>query len=274
MNITTYKRLTAPDIQSQKGKEPIVCLTAYTASQATIMDPYVDFILVGDSLGMVVYGLPSTLSVTVDMMVAHGAAVVRGSKRACIVIDLPFGSYQETPQQAFQTASRLLRETGANAVKLEGGEEMAATIEFLTHRGIPVCGHIGLMPQTIQTMGGYKISGKNDLQINKIINDGKAVANAGAFAVVLEGVVEPVAQRITETLEIPTIGIGASLQCDGQILVCDDIFGIFQNFKPKFVKKYAELGSEMDKAISTYAKEVKSRQFPQKEHCFYPAQKK
>lgn len=267
------KRITIPEIVAKKLKEPIVSLTAYTASIAQIMDPYVDLILVGDSLGMVIYGLDTTLAVTVEMMIEHGKAVMRGSKRACVMIDLPFASYQESPQQAFQTAARILQETGATAVKLEGGEEMAETVEFLTKRGIPVCGHVGLMPQSVQTMGGFKVAGKNDAQIQKVIQDSHAIANAGAFAIVLEGVVEPVAKMITEQLIIPTIGIGASPACDGQVLVCDDIFGTFQGFKPKFVKRYAQIGALMEDAVKAYATEVKNRQFPSSEYCFYNLQK-
>lgn len=262
------KRLTVPNIMARKHKEPIVSLTAYTASAAKIMDPYVDLILVGDSVGMVIYGLETTLAVTTDMMIEHGKAVMRGSKRACVMIDLPFASYQESPQQAFRTASRILKETGAAAVKLEGGKEMAETVNFLTKRGIPVCGHIGLMPQTVQTMGGFKVAGKNNAQIEKVIQDSHAIADAGAFSIVLEGIVEPVAHKITEQLTIPTIGIGASLTCDGQVLVCDDIFGVFQGFKPKFVKRYAQIGKIMEEAVKSYSDEVRNRNFPTMEYCF------
>ncbi len=262
------KRLTVPNMIAKKNKEPIVSLTAYTVSVAQIIDPYVDLILVGDSLGMVVYGLDTTLAVTVEMMIEHGKAVMRGSKRACVTIDLPFASYQASPQQAFQTAARILQETGAAAVKLEGGEEMAKTVEFLTKRGIPVCGHVGLMPQTVKTMGGFKVVGRNPLQIEKVIRDSHAIAKAGAFAIVLEGVIESVAKTITEQLSIPTIGIGASSVCDGQVLVCDDIFGVFQGFKPKFVKRYAQIGETMKDAVQLYASEVKSRKFPSAEYYF------
>lgn len=263
------RRLTVPEIMKRKGGEPIVSLTAYTASIAKIMDPYVDLILVGDSLGMVIYGLPTTLSVTLEMMIEHGKAVMRGSERACVMIDLPFAAYQESPQQAFRNAARILQETGAAAVKLEGGEEMAETVDFLTKRGIPVCGHVGLMPQAVQMMGGFKVSGKNDAQVQKIIRDSHAIADAGAFAIVLEGIIEPIAQEITEQLSIPTIGIGASPACDGQVLVCDDVFGVFQGFKPKFVKRYADVGMIMEEAVKNYASEVKARTFPSMDYCFH-----
>lgn len=273
MTTKRIRRITVPDIQARKNKLPIVSLTAYTTPIARLMDPYVDLILVGDSLGMVIYGMPTTLGVTTDMMIAHGCAVMRGSQQACVVIDLPFGSYQESPQQAFQTASRILKETGAAAVKLEGGEEMAETVSFLTQRGIPVCGHIGLMPQLVQTMGGFKVSGKNEEQSNKVLKDGQAIANAGAFAIVLEGVVEPVAKMITQNIAIPIIGIGASPTCDGQVLVSDDIFGIFDEFTPRFVKRYATIGKQMEEAVKAYAQEVKERSFPAMEHCFQPVGK-
>ncbi|MDI2090363.1 3-methyl-2-oxobutanoate hydroxymethyltransferase [Commensalibacter oyaizuii] len=269
-NNDTVKRLTVPDIMAKKGKDPVVSLTAYTTPVAQLMDSYVDLVLVGDSLGMVIYGLPTTLSVTTEMMIAHGQAVMRGTKRACVMVDLPFASYHESPQQAFRTAARILQETGAAAVKLEGGEEMAETVEFLTKRGIPVCGHVGLMPQAVQMMGGFKVAGKNDIQIQKVIQDSHAIANAGAFAIVLEGIIEPVAQTITQQLSIPTIGIGASPTCDGQVLVCDDIFGVFQGFKPKFVKRYAQVGQIMEEAVKQYASEVRSRSFPSMEYCFQP----
>lgn len=270
MSNTPIKRLTVPNIMAKKGKEPIVSLTAYTTPVAQLMDEHVDLVLVGDSLGMVIYGLDTTLAVTTEMMIAHGQAVMRGTKRACVMIDLPFGSYQESPMQAFRTASRVLQETGAAAVKLEGGEEMAETVEFLTKRNIPVCGHVGLMPQAVQMMGGFKVAGKNDDGVQKVIRDSHAIANAGAFAVVLEGVVEPVAETITQQLAIPTIGIGASPACDGQVLVCDDIFGVFQGFKPKFVKRYAQVGETMQSAVKQYADEVRSRVFPSMEYCFQP----
>ena len=235
------KRITVPQISAKKNKEPIVSLTAYTASVAQIVDPHVDLILVGDSLGMVIYGFDTTLAVTVEMMIEHGKAVMRGSKNACVMVDLPFASYQENPQQAFRNAARILQETGAAAVKLEGGEEMAETVEFLVKRGIPVCGHVGLMPQAVQT-----------IQIEKVMRDSNAIANAGAFAIVLEGVVESVAKTITEQLSIPTIGIGASPACDGQVLVCDDIFGVFKdlnqnllNGMPKLVKQWKRQSNHM-----------------------------
>ncbi len=232
-----------------KGGTPIVGLTAYTAPIARLLDPEVDFLLVGDSVGMVVYGFASTLPVTVEMMIAHGAAVVRSTARALIVVDLPFGSYQESREQAFRNAARLLAETGCSAVKLEGGSEMADTVRFLTLRGIPVMGHVGLMPQSV-----------ND--------DAAAIAAAGAFALVIEGTVEPVARAITEAVPVPTIGIGASPMCDGQILVTDDVLGLFAQFKPRFVRRYAELGPLIAAAAKTYAADVRARRFPTSEHCF------
>lgn len=270
MTNTPVKRLTVPNIIAKKGKEPIVSLTAYTTPMAQLMDDHVDLILVGDSLGMVIYGLETTLPVTTEMMIAHGQAVMRGAKKACVMVDLPFASYQESPQQAFRTASRILQETGAAAVKLEGGEEMAETVAFLTQRNIPVCGHVGLMPQAVQMMGGFKVAGKNDTSVQKVIRDSHAIANAGAFAVVLEGVIEPIAATITQQLAIPTIGIGASPACDGQVLVCDDVLGVFQGFKPKFVKRYAQVGQIMQDAMKEYAEEVRARTFPSMEYCFQP----
>jgi 3-methyl-2-oxobutanoate hydroxymethyltransferase len=261
-------RITVPEIAGRKGGEPIVCLTAYTAPMAEWLDPHVDLLLVGDSLGMVVYGFDTTLSVTLDMMIAHGAAVRRGTKRALVVVDLPFGSYQESPQVAFRAAARVMAETGCSAVKLEGGREMAETIAFLVQRGIPVMGHVGLMPQSVNSLGGFRARGRSDHQADDISTDAAAVAEAGAFAVVLEGIVEPLARRITAQLRVPTIGIGASPHCDGQILVTEDVLGIFQAFTPKFVKRYAEIGQEIGRAAAAYAEEVRRRRFPGPEHCF------
>lgn len=264
------RRLTVPHIQAMKGKVPIVSLTAYTTSVAAAMDEAVDLILVGDSVGMVIYGMETTMAVTVEMMIAHTKAVMRGTQRACVMVDLPFGSYQKSPEQAFETSARLLAETGAAAVKLEGGVEMAETIAFLTRRGVPVCGHIGLMPQSVQVMGGFKITGKNEEQSKKVIEDAQAVVEAGAFAIVLEGVIEPVAAQITDMLAIPTIGIGASPHCDGQVLVSEDLFGSFGGFVPRFVKQYAHFAADMRAAVQEYAADVRSRTFPAPEHCFYP----
>lgn len=270
MSATNKKtgRISVPDLRARKGGEPIVCLTAYTTPMAQRLDDHCDLLLVGDSLGMVVYGMDSTLSVTVDMMVNHGKAVMRGAKNACVVVDLPFGSYQESKEQAFRTASHILAETGCAAVKLEGGAEMADTIEFLSARGVPVMAHIGLMPQQVNTMGGFKSQGRDDDAAIKMINDAKAVAKAGAFSVVVEGTVEAVARRITKAIDVPTIGIGASVACDGQVLVTEDILGLFSDFTPKFVKRYANLGDAVSEAVGQYADDVRNRKFPADEHCF------
>ena len=270
MSATTRKqgRITVPAIRARKGVEPIVCLTAYTTPMAQRLDQHCDLLLVGDSLGMVVYGMESTLAVTVDMMINHGKAVMRGSANACVIVDLPFGSYQESKEQAFRTASRILAETGCAGVKLEGGAELADTIEFLSQRGIPVMAHIGLMPQQVNTMGGFKSQGRGEEAAAKVIADAKAVAKAGAFSVVVEGTVEAVARLITAEIDIPTIGIGASVACDGQVLVTEDILGLFSDFTPKFVKRYADLGDQVSKAVESYATEVRNRQFPTDDHCF------
>lgn len=261
------KRISVTDIRARKGGEPIVCLTAYTTPVAERLDPIVDLILVGDSVGMVLYGFESTLPVTLEMMIAHGAAVRRGAKAACLVVDLPFGSYQESPEIAFRAAARVMAETGCSAVKLEGGQEMAPTIAFLTARGVPVMGHVGLMPQSVNT-GGYRARGQDRKQAEQIKADAAAVAEAGAFAIVLEGVVESLAREITATLPVPTIGIGASPACDGQVLVTDDLVGLFSGFKPKFVKRYAEVGDEIARAAAAYADDVRARRFPAPEHTF------
>ena len=261
-------RQSVPALRARKGGEPIVCLTAYTAPVARLLDPHVDLLLVGDSLGMVVYGLDSTLPVTLDMMIAHGAAVVRASERACVVVDLPFGSYQESKETAFRASARVMAETGAQAVKLEGGLEMAETVAFLTARGIPVMGHVGLTPQSVNTLGGYKAVGRDAEAAERIAADARAIAEAGAFTLVIEGTMEQLARRITEEVAIPTIGIGGSPACDGQVLVTDDMLGLFGAFQPKFVKRYANLGETVSEAAATYAAEVRSRAFPGPEHCF------
>jgi len=261
-------RVSVPALRARKGGEPIVCLTAYTAPVARLLDPHVDLLLVGDSLGMVIYGFDSTLPVTLDMMIAHGAAVVRGSERACVVVDLPFGSYQESPQAAFRASARVMAETGAQAVKLEGGLEMAETVAFLTARGIPVMGHVGLTPQSVNTLGGYKAVGRDEAAAERIAADARAIAEAGAFSLVIEGTMESLARRITEEVAIPTIGIGGSPACDGQVLVTDDMIGLFGAFQPKFVKRYAELGTAVGEAAASYAAEVRARSFPGPEHCF------
>jgi 3-methyl-2-oxobutanoate hydroxymethyltransferase len=256
-----------PDITARKGSAPLVVLTAYTTPVARLVDAHCDIALVGDSVGMVLHGMASTLGVTLEMMILHGRAVVRGLTRAMAVIDMPFGSYEESPAQAYRNAARLVSETGAPAVKLEGGAHMADTIAFLTARGVPVMAHIGLTPQAVNTLGGYKVVGR-DAEAARVMEDAVAVQEAGAFAVVLEKVPVGLAGRITAALRIPTIGIGAGVDCDGQVLVVDDMLGLFTEFRPKFVKRYADLGALADQAIATYAAEVRARAFPAPEHGF------
>ncbi|TCQ10077.1 ketopantoate hydroxymethyltransferase [Rhizobium sp. PP-F2F-G36] len=265
---TSRRRLTPSAIQALKGERPIVSLTAYTTPIARLLDPHVDFLLVGDSLGMVLYGMESTLGVTLEMMIAHGQAVMRGTSAACVVVDMPFGSYQESREQAFRNAARILKETGCSAIKLEGGAEMAETVDFLSSRGIPVLGHVGLMPQLVNTTGGYRSLGRTEREAAKIRRDAKAIDDAGAFAIVVEGTVEPLAREITGSLKAPTIGIGASPACDGQILVSDDMLGLFNDFKPRFVKHFANLAPQISAAAEAYAAEVKARSFPGPEHTF------
>ncbi len=268
MSATAKKIAPMPsDIVARKGGTPLVCLTAYTTPIAQLTDPHCDIVLVGDSVGMVLHGMTSTLGVTMDMMVMHGQAVARGLTQAMMVIDMPFGSYEESPEQAFHNAARLMRETGACAVKLEGGVELAPTIRHLTSRSIPVMAHIGLTPQAINTLGGYKVQGRGDDK-TRVLADADAISDAGAFAVVLEKVPANLADEITARIPIPTIGIGASVGCDGQILVVDDMLGLFTAFKPKFAKRYATLGDDADKAIAAYADEVRTRSFPAAEHVF------
>lgn len=268
MSVTgNIKRLTAVDIRARKGGDPLVCLTAYTTPIARLTDPHCDVLLVGDSLGMVIYGFDSTLPVTLDMMIRHGQAVMRGSQRAMVVIDLPFGSYEASPQQAFNTAARVMAETGAGAVKLEGGVAMAPTIEFLAARGIPVMAHVGLTPQAVNAFGGYTVQGRG-AAAQKIMDDAAATVDAGAFSVVLEKIPASLADRITRDITVPTIGIGASAGCDGQILVVDDMLGLFTDFRPKFVERYAELGKAADEAIAGYAADVRARRFPGPQHVF------
>ncbi|MFZ5963446.1 3-methyl-2-oxobutanoate hydroxymethyltransferase [Thalassococcus sp. BH17M4-6] len=268
MSATARKTAPMPDdIRARKGGAPIVSLTAYTTPMAQLMDGVCDFVLVGDSVGMVLHGLPSTLGVTMEMMIMHGRAVARGLKTSMMVVDMPFGSYEESPQQAFRNAARIMSETGAGAVKLEGGVAMAETIAFLVKRGVPVMAHIGLTPQSINTLGGYKVQGRGDAA-DALMADADAVAQAGAFAVVLEKVPAALADRITEEVPIPTIGIGASANCDGQILVVDDMLGLFTAFKAKFVKRYAHLGDDAKAAVAAYAEEVQARAFPGPEHVF------
>jgi 3-methyl-2-oxobutanoate hydroxymethyltransferase len=267
------KRLTVPGIRKRKQDgvtaEPVVMLTAYTARQAQLLDAHCDLLLVGDSLGQVIYGLPSSVPVTMDMMVAHGAAVVRGSYHSVVIVDMPFGAYEESPQQAFANASRLLKETGCAGVKLEGGEAMAETVSFLVARGIPVVGHVGLTPQAVNTLGGYNARGRSDAEASKIIADAVALDRAGAFAVVIEGVVEPIAIEATKAVACITIGIGGSAQCDGQVLVTEDMVGMFERV-PRFVKRFAEVGDTIADAAARYAAEVRARTFPGAEQTYQP----
>ena len=267
------KRLTVPAIQRRKfegtTQEPLVMLTAYTVRMAQLLDPHCDILLVGDSLGQVVYGLPSTLPVTLDMMCAHGAAVVRGSYHSVVIVDMPFGSYEGSPEKAFASASRVLAETGCAAVKMEGGAVLAPTIKFLTERGIPVMAHIGLTPQAINALGGYGARGKSQEEHAKILGDAKAVAEAGAFSMVVEGVMEPIGRAVTEAVDIPVIGIGASAQCDGQVLVAEDMLGMFER-TARFVKKFDNLAERISDAAARYAEEVRSRQFPGVEQTYLP----
>lgn len=262
------KRITASQIRARKGAEKITVLTAYTAPFAAIIDPHVDMLLVGDSLGMVVYGFDSTLPVTTEMMIAHGRAVVNASAHAMVVVDMPFLShYQASREQAFAACARVMAETGCGAVKLEGGIELADTIQFLSERGIPVLAHVGLMPQRVHALGGYRSQGKNEAEKRRIIADAKAVAQAGAFAVVVEAVREPIAREVTAQVEIPIIGIGASAACDGQVLVVDDMAGITAH-SPGFVKRYADIGAQLEGAVKRYVADVKSGAFPSEEHIY------
>jgi len=263
------KRLTVPAIRAAKGKLPVVMLTAYTIRMAQILDPHCDILLVGDSLGQVLYGLPSSVPVSLEMMIAHGAAVVRGSYHSLVVVDMPFGSYEESPEQAFRSAARILKESGAAAVKLEGGEAMAPTIAFLAARGVPVVGHVGLTPQAVNILGGYGARGRSEAERAKLLRDARAVADAGAFAIVVEGVVEPLAVEITRAVEVPTIGIGGSVECDGQVLVIDDMLGMFDRV-PRFVKKYENLADRIEAAVASYASEVRSRAFPTADQTYQP----
>ena len=262
-----HKRVTAPDIRARKGLAPIVMLTSYHAHTARILDAHCDVILVGDSLGMVMHGLETTIPVTLDMMILQGHAVMRGSRRALVVVDLPFGSYETSREQAFMTAARVLKETGCGAIKLEGGQRMAETIRFLAERGVPVMAHVGLTPQSVMALGGFKAQGRDPADWAPIAADARAVAEAGAFAVVLEALAEPLAAEITREIAIPTIGIGASPACDGQVLVLEDMLGL-SPWAPKFVKRYTSLGPAIEAAVASYAAEVRSRRFPGPEHVY------
>lgn len=264
---TAVKRVTAPDIRARKNGEPIVMLTSYHAHTASLVDRYCDVILVGDSLGNVMHGFETTVPVTLDMMILQGHAVMRGSKHALVVVDMPFGSYEASKEQAFHSAARIMKETHCGAVKLEGGKRMAETIAFLTQRGIPVMGHIGLTPQSINTLGTFRAQGRSEAAWAPIEEDAKAVAEAGAFSMVVEAVAEPLAKKITSMIDVPTIGIGASNACDGQVLVLEDMLGL-SPWTPKFVKRYANLGPAIQEAIESYANEVRSRAFPGPEHVY------
>jgi 3-methyl-2-oxobutanoate hydroxymethyltransferase len=261
------KRLTVPKLKAMKGGDPIVMLTAYTARMAQLLDPHCEILLVGDSLGQVIYGLPSTVPVTLEMMCAHGAAVVRGSWHSVVAVDMPFGSYEASPEQAFGSASRILKETGAAAVKLEGGEAMAETVAFLSRRGIPVVGHVGLTPQAVNALGGYGARGRSEAEAAKILADARAVAEAGCFLLVVEGVMEELAAELTRSVACPTIGIGASPSCDGQVLVTEDMLGLFER-TPRFVKRYDDLGARIEAAASAFAAEVRGRIFPAEEQLY------
>lgn len=267
------RRLTVPAIRARKQNgvtdEPIVMLTAYTARQAQLLDAHCDVLLVGDSLGQVIYGLPSTIPVTLDMMANHAAAVVRGSYHSVVVVDMPFGSYEQSPQQAFESATYLLKASGAAAVKLEGGATMAETVSFLIQRGIPVMGHIGLTPQAVNVLGGYMARGRSDAEAEKIVSDAKALDEAGCFAIVVEGVVEPIAIAVTKAITSPSIGIGGSAQCDGQVLVTEDMLGMFDRV-PRFVKRYEKIGEIIEAATVRYAEEVRNRTFPGPEQTYQP----
>ncbi|MCX7890312.1 MAG: 3-methyl-2-oxobutanoate hydroxymethyltransferase [Rhodobacteraceae bacterium] len=268
---TPSRRVTPLDIRARKGRDgidaPLVCLTAYTTPVARLADGECDIVLVGDSVGMVLHGMASTLEVTLEMMILHGRAVARGLEKALFVVDMPFGTYEEDPGQAFRNAARLMRETGCHAVKLEGGQHMAETIRFLVQRGVPVMGHVGLTPQGVNVFGGYRVQGRGP-DAARILADAEAVAAAGAFAIVIEKVPERLAAEITRAVPVPTIGIGASAACDGQILVIDDMLGLFTAFRPKFVRRFAELGAEAAQAVAAYARAVRAREFPGPEHVF------
>src|SRR4029079_1228005 len=267
------KRMTAPALRARKAdgktEQPIVALTAYTMRMAQLLDPHCDMLLVGDSLGQVIYGLPSTIPVSLDMMCAHGAAVVRGSWHALVAVDMPFGSYEGSPELAFANCSRVMKETGCAAIKLEGGEAMAPTIRFLSERGIPVVGHVGLTPQAVNMLGGYGARGKGDAEAKKIAKDAYAVSDAGAFCIVVEGVMEQLATQLAREIPTPIIGIGASAECDGQILVTDDMLGMFER-TPRFVKRYDDLASRIGEAAKAYADEARARSFPTADQTYRP----
>ncbi len=257
----TVRRLSAPDIAARKGRTPIVCLTAYTAPMAEMLDAHCDLLLVGDSVGMVLHGLPNTVGVTMEMMILHGQAVMRGSRRAMVVVDMPFGSYEGPPEVAYANAVRLMKETGAQAVKVESGPTVPDTIAYMVQRGVPVMGHVGLRPQAVLLDGAFRAKGRKPCERERVMHEAKATADAGAFCIVIEGVAESLAREVTEALNVPTVGIGGSAACDGQILVIDDMLGLF-DWTPKFVRRYANLRGEISRAVEAYADDVRHRRFP------------
>ena len=264
----TVRRIAAPDIRARKGGEPIVCLTAYDAPTAALLDAHCDLLLVGDSVGMVVHGLPNTVGVTMEMMILHGQAVMRGARRAMVVVDMPFGSYEGGREIAYENCARMMKETGAQAVKLESGPTVPETIAYLVQRGIPIMGHVGLRPQAVLTDGAFKAKGRTEEERQRVIAEAQATADAGAFSIVIEGVAEGLAREITEAVSVPTVGIGASAACDGQILVTPDMLGLF-DWTPKFVRKYADLRGEIDRAVAGYAADVKGRRFPAEVETYF-----
>lgn len=264
----TVRRLAAPDIQARKGKEPLVCLTAYDAPTAALLDEHCDLLLVGDSVGMVVHGLPNTVGVTLEMMILHGQAVMRGAKRAMVVVDMPFGSYEGGKELAYQNCARVMKETGAQGVKLESGPTVPQTIAYLVERGIPVMGHVGLRPQAVLTEGGFKAKGKTDAERLRVMAEAEATADAGAFAVVIEGVAEGLAGEITRAITVPTVGIGASAECDGQILVTPDMLGLF-DWTPKFVRRYGDMRGHILSGVAGYAEDVRARRFPAEVETYF-----
>lgn len=264
----TVRRLAAPDIQARKGKEPLVCLTAYDAPTAALLDEHCDLLLVGDSVGMVVHGLPNTVGVTLEMMILHGQAVMRGAKRAMVVVDMPFGSYEGGKELAYQNCARVMKETGAQGVKLESGPTVPQTIAYLVERGIPVMGHVGLRPQAVLTEGGFKAKGKTEDERLRVMAEAEATADAGAFAVVIEGVAEGLAGEITRAIGVPTVGIGASAECDGQILVTPDMLGLF-DWTPRFVRRYGDMRGHISSGVASYAEDVRARRFPAEVETYF-----
>ncbi|WP_291203496.1 3-methyl-2-oxobutanoate hydroxymethyltransferase [Hyphomonas sp.] len=264
---TQTSRKTVKDIAAAKGGVPLVCLTAYDAPTAALLDEHADLLLVGDSVGMVVHGLPSTVGVTMEMMILHGQAVMRGSQKAFVVVDMPFGSYETNADQAFLNAARIMKETGCQAVKIESGAYAAQQISHLVERGVPVMGHVGLRPQAINVDGGFRAKGRTQDERSRVMAEARAAEEAGAFAIVIEGVAEDLAAEITAQVSCPTIGIGASGACDGQILVTPDMLGLF-DWTPKFVRRYANLNTAISEAAAAYAADVRARAFPGKAETY------